>query len=213
MWLPSHTEAFENIKKELSNTSTLKHYDPDLPTQLLTDASKLNGIGYMLMQKSKDKWFMIQCDSRYLSSAETRYAPIELELLAVAWAVKKCRIYLLGRQNFDIIVDHRPLVGILDHKTLDQIENVRLQRMKESLCLYNFTTNWVQGKLHSIPDALSRAPVDQPSTTDKTNEEDREYHFRQVVNENFAEDKESDSNLIKLTKAAEVTILSEFLRC
>ena len=120
---------------------------------------------------------MTQCGSRYLTPAETRYAPIELELLAVTWAVNKCRTYLLGRQNFELIVDHRPLVGILDHKTLDQIENPRIQRMKQKLCLYSFTTTWVCGKQHRIADALSRAPVHQPDATDHAKNEENEFHF------------------------------------
>ena len=178
VWLPSHTQAFEEIKHEFSNPAKLKHYDPKLPTRLLTDASKLNGLGFMLMQQRQESWHMIQCGSRFLTPTESRYASIELELLAISWAMKKCRKYLLGRQNFDLIVDHRPLVSILDKNTLDQVENPRLQRMKESLNLYKFTTQWIKGKLHAIPDALSRAPVDQPCKADSSVEEDREFHFR-----------------------------------
>ena len=74
--------------------------------------------------------------------------------------------------------------------------------MKESLSLYCFTTKWVQGKLHAIPDALSRAPIDKPDLADKTHEEEREYHFRQVISDKFQED-EDDPNLKKIEEAAE----------
>ena len=125
--------------------------------------------------------------SRYVSPTESRYAPIELELLGVTWAVKKCRLYLLGRQTFEIIVDHRPLVGILDRKTLDQIENPRIQRMKESLSLYSFTTKWICGKQHKIADALSRAPVNQPDATDEEKLTQNEFHLRQVIGSQTSE--------------------------
>ena len=65
---------------------------------------------------------------------------VELELLAAVWAVKKCRLYLLGLPKFTLVVDHQPLVSILDKFTLDAVENPRLQRFKEKLAPYVFTT-------------------------------------------------------------------------
>ena len=50
-WLPSHTQAFRDTVKELTNPATRHHYDPTLETRLYTDASKLNGVGFILMQK------------------------------------------------------------------------------------------------------------------------------------------------------------------
>jgi transposase InsO family protein len=97
---------------------------------------------------------------------------VELEMLAVVWAVKKCRVYLLGLQHFDLKVDHKPLVPILDHKSMDAIENPRLMRLREHLLPYNFTTEWTKGKEHNIPDALSRAPVKDPGEDDREAEED-----------------------------------------
>lgn len=65
---------------------------------------------------------------------------VELELLAVVWALKKCRSFLQGLQHFfKVITDHRPLIPILNDFTLDAVENPRLQRLKEKTGLYNFT--------------------------------------------------------------------------
>jgi transposase InsO family protein len=91
---------------------------------------------------------------------------IELELLAVVWAVtKKCHIYLQG-QPFQLIVDHKPLIPILNKYTLDMVDNPRLQRLKEHLSWYQFKTTWKKGSEHYIPDALSRAPVANPEKGD-----------------------------------------------
>ena len=60
--------------------------------QLLTDASCVS-FGFILQQQVQAEWKLIQAGSRFLTDAVTRYAAIELELLAVAWAVKKCRIF------------------------------------------------------------------------------------------------------------------------
>jgi len=54
---------------------------------------------------------IIQCGSRSLSPAKSRYAVIELEALALAWAMLECRHCLIAR-HFQAITDHRPLVGI-----------------------------------------------------------------------------------------------------
>ena len=50
------------------------------------------GLGFILRQQNKDgSWNVVQAGSRFLSDAETRYAMIELECLAAAWAMRKCR--------------------------------------------------------------------------------------------------------------------------
>ena len=51
---------------------------------------------------------------------------VELELLGVVWAFKKCSIYLLGMNYFKLVVDHKPLESIIDKKSLNEIETPRL---------------------------------------------------------------------------------------
>ena len=64
-------------------------------TILLTDASRLHGLGYALVQKSrKGELSLIQCGSRSLTPTQQRYATIELECLAIVWAKQKCDYYL-----------------------------------------------------------------------------------------------------------------------
>ena len=114
--------------------------------------------------------------SRFLSDAESRYATIELELLAVVWAVTKCKVFLAGLQHFYIITDHNPLVPILNTRRLDEIENPRLQRLKSQMMVYNFTAQWVKGCKNDAPDALSRNPVLHPQTEDTLAEYDPQNH-------------------------------------
>ena len=109
----------------------------------------------------------MQCGSRFLSETEARYATIEIELLAIAWAAKKCSTYLKGMQSFEVLTDHRPLVPMLNKKSLQDIENARLQRLREMLTPFNFTVTWRKGKQHHVPDALSRNPVDQSGSPDE----------------------------------------------
>ena len=110
-------------------------FDPTAETVMQTDASRKNGLGYALLQRQDDRWKLIQCGSQFITETEARYAMVELEMRAVEWATKKCRLYLLGLLSFTLI-DHQPLVTILDRYTLDGVENPRLQRMKERLAIH-----------------------------------------------------------------------------
>ena len=101
---------------------------------------------------------LIECGSRSLSDTERRYAVVELECLAILYSVMKCKHYLLGMKHFEIITDHRPLLGIFS-KNLDSIQNARLQRMRLKLINFNFTVKWSPGKQNLIADCLSRYPV------------------------------------------------------
>ena len=117
-----------------------------------------------------DAWHILQCGSRYLSDAETRYAVIELEILGVVWAVRKCHLFLAGAP-FAVVTNHRPLVPILNSYSLDQIENRRLQRLVMKLRSYQLHTSWRKGTENAFADALSRNPVDNPVTADEFGED------------------------------------------
>jgi len=170
-WLPEHQEEFENLKKVLTSSLVVKPFDPQLKTELLTDASRLKGLGFALVQRQADgQIHLVECGSRSLIPAESRYATIELECLAIQWAIFKCTFYLLGTE-FSVVTDHRPLIGIFQ-KPLDQLENNRLQRLREKLTSFCFKVTWTAGKTHCIADALSRAPVFAPSEEEDPNATD-----------------------------------------
>ena len=180
-WTETHTLAFEAVKKTLTSPPVLAFFDPSLPTALQTDASRLNGLGYALLQRHQEQWRLVQCGSRFLSDTESRYAAIELELLAVTWAVRKCHLFLAGLPSFDILTDHRPLIPILNQKSLPEIDNPRLQRLRMKLLAYSFNATWQSGKTHCIPDALSRAPVDYPTTEDEEAEQDVSHQVHSII--------------------------------
>ena len=109
MWDSVHEDAFRAVKEALASPPVLSFFQPGRPLRLETDASVKNGLGYVLwQQQTDDSWRILQCGSRFLSDAETRYAVIELECLAVTWAVRKCSLYLSGC-SFEVVTDHRPL--------------------------------------------------------------------------------------------------------
>ena len=165
-WSVTHDQAFQTAKASLTVAPVLSFFNINKPTRLCTDASR-QGLGFVLQQQDiSGTWSLIQAGSRFLTDAESRYAIIELEMLAVTWATTKCHLFLAGLQHFQVITDHNPLIPILNHHRLDEIENPRLQRLKIKLMAYNFTAEWVKGTKNSAPDALSRNPVTDPSPED-----------------------------------------------
>ena len=84
-------------------------------------------------------WFKIH----YCNREEIFFYRI-LEMLVVTWAIKKCHIYLFGKR-FIIQTDHKSLTSILDKQVLNDIANPRLQRMRENIFVYKFTTEWIKG--------------------------------------------------------------------
>ena len=88
--------------------------------------------------------------------------------------------------SITLVVEHRPLVSILDKKSLDQIDNPRLQRLKSKIVQSNFYTEWVCCSTHKIPDAFSRAPISQPTIEDQQAETAIEKHVNLIIHQQFA---------------------------
>ena len=96
--------------------------------------------------------------SRFLKPAESRYAPVEGEALAVVWCLRKAKLFLIGCPNLTLVTDHKPLVKLFDDKELKDIENPRLLAMKEKTLAYSFVMKYLPGKKNPA-DFLSRYPA------------------------------------------------------
>jgi len=163
-WGLDQIEAFEKIKKVLSETPVLCAFDINRLHRVSADASR-NAIGAVLLQyNEKGQWQPVEYASRKLTDAECRYAMIEKESLAITWACDKFDFYLVGRQ-FEIETDHKPLVNLLGEKDLSQLP-LRVQRFKMRMMRYDFTIFHTAGNKMYVADFLSRPNND--STSDKT---------------------------------------------
>ena len=170
-WTTAHAEAFAHSKHVIAQEiqQGVQIFDKDKPTCLATDWSK-DGVGYWLFQKhctcpTEDifccmtGWKITLVGSRFTHAAESRYAPIEGEALAVADALDKARHFVLGCSNLIIAVDHKPLLKIFGDRSIDQISNTRLRNIKEKTLRYRFRMVHVPGVRNKTPDALSRYPT------------------------------------------------------
>ena len=123
-------------------------FDPALPTCVRTDWSKA-GMGYYMSQKTcrclnvapdccSGGWRITLAGSRFNSDAESRYAPIQGEALAIAWALEQSKLFTQGCESLIVATDHKRLVGLLTDKTLDQVPNARLFRIKQRVSMWKF---------------------------------------------------------------------------
>ena len=167
-WSPDLEEAFEASKQEIVRQveAGVRSFDTSLPTCLATDWSKM-GMGYWLCQKHcacpdrtpgccQTGWQTVYMGSRFCSTAEQAYAPIEGEALAAAWAARKCRHFLLGLPDFLLALDHKPLIPIFGSRALDLIVNPRIMNQRVKLLPFRYTPIHVAGKANVTPDTLSR---------------------------------------------------------
>ena len=147
-WGPEHTEAFTSIKQEIIQALVLKYYDPKKPTVLQTDASA-KGLGACLLQCKHPVYF----GSKALTDSQKGYVAIELEALAVSWAMEKFHHFLYATK-FVLETDQKPLETILA-KSLNAV-TPRLQRLLIKTFAYDFTVKYLPGENNQLADCLSR---------------------------------------------------------
>ena len=133
----------------------------------------------MQQKQENDNWKWIHAGSRFLQDAETQYAMVELEALAIFYAVKKNHLYLAGLPHFTVNSDHRPLESIFNEQMTSMVQNPRVQNYRTKLVGYDFTVKYVKGIENTAPDALSRSPVDQPTEEDE--EDAKMNHFNMAT--------------------------------
>ena len=170
-WTEDLEKAFTKSKAVMVEEMEkgVRLFEPYRPTCLSTDWSN-EGIGFTLKQKHchcqeisptccKEGWQLCLVGSRFTTPAESRYAPIEGEALAVVYALQQTRYYVLGCPNLIVTTDHKPLINVLNERSLNDITNRRLLNLKEKTMQYQFEIKHVSGSKNRGPDALSRYPA------------------------------------------------------
>ena len=73
IWLPDHEEEFENIKKVLTNDMVITHFDPSREVVVITDASRLHGLGFAMGHMVNGRFRVVTCGSKSLTATQQRY--------------------------------------------------------------------------------------------------------------------------------------------
>ena len=106
----------------------------------------------LLQTDDKGDDYVVAYASRKLTSAEKRYPIIEIELLAIVFALKKFHQYIYLKE-IEVFSDHRPLMWL---NSLSRHSN-RLMRWVLILQEYNLKVTYVRGE-KQIADGLTRTP-------------------------------------------------------
>lgn len=152
-WSSEQQEAFDLVKQSLSHGPILKIFDPLLLIQLHCDASSI-GVGGILMQKHENKWHPVAFFSKQCTYEQSRYHSYELETMAVVFALRHFRVYLLGR-HFTIFTDCAAVRATAVKKDLVP----RVARWWLEIQEFTFDIEYKPGSKMNHVDYLSRHPV------------------------------------------------------
>lgn len=151
IWTKTQEDAYNEIKKIVSEATLLRFFDTKKPVVIQTDSSSF-AVGCALMQEG----FPVAYASKTLTTTQRNYAQIEKEMLAILFACQRFDQYICGKSDVIIETDHSPLVSIFKKPLLKTPK--RLQNMILSLQRYNIMIKYRQGKSMYLADTLSRAP-------------------------------------------------------
>lgn len=157
-WHDKQTQAFDGLKRAMTQIKTLGYYDPLDRTQVYADASPV-GLGAVLVQHGANGPRIIAFGNKSLTDREKRYCQTEKEALALVWAVEHFNMYLFGKESFELVSDHKPLEVIFG---TDSKPCARIERWVLRLQSYNFKIVYSPGK-KNIADSLSRLCSDNKS--------------------------------------------------
>ena len=154
VWSPHCQTAFENVKSLLCSAPVLAAPCLDRPFKIQVDASQM-GAGAVLLQETDGIDRPVCYFSKKLNSYQRNYSTIEMEALALIWALQHFEVYVgAGGGPLVVYTDHNPLtfLGFLG-------PNQRLIRWSLFLQAHCLDVHHIKGKDNIMADALSRAPV------------------------------------------------------
>ena len=163
-WSVKCQAAFDLLKQKLISAPVLSYprFGPEEKFIVETDASSL-GIGAVLAQKQKDGYVHpVAYASRTLNPHERNYAITELETLALVWALKQFRAYILGH-HCTVFTDHSACSSLLNSSN----PSAKLARWAMSIQDLDLDIKYRSGKINLNADALSRNHSQAESSTGK----------------------------------------------
>jgi len=155
VWQEEQESAFNRLKEVLTSAPVLGVPRDEGMFTVDSDASSV-GIGAVLSQQQEGREVVIAYASRALSEAEKYYDVTRKELLAVVFALKTFKQYVLGRK-FVIRTDHSALQ--LLRKTPEPMG--QQARWLTFIELFDFEIQHRSGARHGNADGLSRRPVEE----------------------------------------------------
>ncbi|GJZ97074.1 reverse transcriptase domain-containing protein [Tanacetum coccineum] len=143
-------QAFQTLKKKLTEAPILIAPNWDQPFELMCDASDY-AIGAVLGQRIEKHFRPIHYASKTMTEAESNYTTTEKEMLAVVYAFEKFRSYLIMNKSI-VYTDHSALKYLFAKKDA----KARLLRWVLLLQEFDFKVIDTKGAENYAADHLSR---------------------------------------------------------
>nr|GEW05791.1 reverse transcriptase domain-containing protein [Tanacetum cinerariifolium] len=143
-------EAFKKLKRKLTEASILISPDWELPFEFMCDASDF-AIGVVLGQCHEKHFRPIHYASKTMTEAESHYTMTKKEMLAMVYAFKKFRSYLILNKSI-VYIDHFALKYLFSKK----VSKVRLLWWVLLLQEFKFKVINTKGAENLAVDHLSR---------------------------------------------------------
>lgn len=147
---PEAIKCFESLKRDICKASVAA-FDETLPLQIETDASSVS-IAATLSQLGRPVAFF----SRTLTGSERLQPAVEREATAIIEAVRKWRLFILGRK-FTIVTDQQAVSFMFDSRHSSKIKNDKILRWRLELSEYLYDIKYRPGPQNIPCDTLSRA--------------------------------------------------------
>ena len=161
-WGELQQEAFDQIKKDLTEAPVLAMPNSEGHMVLVSDTSKI-ACGSALYQEQKGRYRLIAYFSKKLPLSAQRYSISELELTGIYANVLAFK-HLLRNVHFTLYCDHSALVHIMNGKK--EPPTLRLKKLIENLSDFKFDIKFLRGKDMFVSDFLSRHPDGEESCND-----------------------------------------------
>ena len=171
-WTAEANEAFEALKKRVTEAPVLRHYDRSRKAVLECDSSDWCLGGVLSQYDDEGDLHPVAFFSKKMIPAECNYEIYDKELLAIIRCLEHWRPELEGTDKpVEIYTDHKGLETFMISKKLTP----RQVRWAEILADYNIQIQYQSGAKNAKADALTRMPGYRPD------EDDERQRYREQV--------------------------------
>ena len=143
-WTHLHQKTFDNILNNFKDSLLLSYFDMSLPTYIFTDAH-ITGLGAILYQgENFENLKPVAIASHCTNKAEKNYTQIDLEAMAIDFALQRFCLYLAGSPDDTVIItDHSPLMNNFNGKCSGSIRTERIKLRHQDI---RFCVNYQKGQ-------------------------------------------------------------------
>ncbi len=174
VWNEVCIEVFDNLKKQISSTSVLRHFDVKRQAILKIDAFNYVKDDILSQYDDKNVLHSIVFYSKSMISAECNYHIYDKKLLAIIWYFEHWRLKLEDTELFiQMFTDHQTLKIFMKNKQLTRWQANYLNILSK----FNFQIIFRSGKTNFKVDALTKMSMINSSESVK----DIDDHFQTIL--------------------------------